>query len=219
MRDHDKPVARLLAYGPGFLATDELVAAVFGQNGQGLVDARALLDQFGGDIREMAGATAEEMMVVPGIGPARVAQVKAALELGRRLLTVGPHERERILAPANVANMLMAEMSVLQQEELRVVLLDTRNRVIAVETVYRGNLNTTLVRVGEVFRSAIRRNAVCIMLVHNHPSGDPTPSREDVETTRKVVEAGKLLNIDVLDHVVIGSQRFVSLRERGIGFC
>ncbi len=109
-------------------------------------------------------------------------------------------------------------MSLLSQEHLRIVLLDTRNRVISIPTVYIGSLNAASVRVGEVFREAIRANSACIVVVHNHPSGDPTPSPEDVQVTRQIVEAGSLMNIDVLDHLVIGRQRFVSMKERGLGF-
>lgn len=214
----DKPVPRLMAYGAGFLGTDELLAAVFGQNGQGLADARNLLAVFGGKLDALALATAEEMMAVPGIGPARVAQVRAALELGRRLLAAAPDQRTVLRSPADAANMLMADMSMLPQEELRVIMLDSRNHVIGVETLYRGNISSTQVRVGEVFRTPIRRNAAVIMIVHNHPSGDPTPSHEDVQLTRQIVQAGSLLGIDVLDHIVIGRQRFVSLKERGLGF-
>jgi DNA repair protein RadC len=114
--------------------------------------------------------------------------------------------------------MLMAEMSLLDQEHLRTVLLDTRNRVVAIPTVYVGSLNAASVRVGEVFKEAIRRNVAAMIVVHNHPSHDPTPSPEDVQVTRMIVEAGSLLNIDVLDHLVIGRQRFVSMKERGLGF-
>jgi DNA repair protein RadC len=106
----------------------------------------------------------------------------------------------------------------LEQEQLRVVLLDTRNRVLAVTTVYVGSLNTSVVRISELFREAIRRNAAAVIIVHNHPSGDPTPSPEDVALTRNVIAAGQLLDIEVLDHLVIGQQRFVSLKERGLAF-
>ena len=112
----------------------------------------------------------------------------------------------------------MGEMSVLEQEHMRVLLLDTRNRVLAVPTVYQGSLNTSVVRVSEIFRDAIRQNAAAIIVVHNHPSGDPTPSSEDVAVTRSIIIAGKLLDIEVLDHLVIGNQRFVSLKERGLAF-
>jgi DNA repair protein RadC len=114
-------------------------------------------------------------------------------------------------------NLLGTEMSLLDKEQLRVIVLDTRNKVLAMPTVYSGNVNTSVLRVGELFRDAIRHNAVAMVVVHNHPSGDPTPSSEDVAVTRLVVEAGKLLNVDVLDHVVIGGGRCVSLKERRLG--
>jgi DNA repair protein RadC len=109
-------------------------------------------------------------------------------------------------------------MGLLEQESMRVILLDTRNRVQAIQTVYQGSLNTTMVRVSELFREAVRANCAAIIVAHNHPSGDPSPSPEDVAITKDIVAAGKLLSIDVLDHLVIGRQRFVSLKERGLGF-
>jgi DNA repair protein RadC len=129
-----------------------------------------------------------------------------------------PEERPAIHSPADAANLVQYEMSALEQEELRVILLDTRNRVLAVETIYRGSLNSSQVRVGEVFRTAIRRNSANLIVVHNHPSGDPTPSPDDVAVTRAIIQAGKLLDVEVLDHVVIGRGRFISLKERGLGF-
>ena len=148
----------------------------------------------------------------------KVSQLKASLELGRRLLASAPEERAQIRSPADAANLLMLEMSMLEQEHLRVILLDTRNRILAIDTVYKGSLNSSVVRVGELFRGAIRRNAAAVIIAHNHPSGDPAPSPEDVTVTRQVVEAGKLLDVEVLDHIVIGRGRFVSLKERGLGF-
>jgi DNA repair protein RadC len=112
----------------------------------------------------------------------------------------------------------MAEMAHLEQEHLRVLYLDTRNRLIGSETVYIGSLNAAHIRVSEVFREATRCNCAAIIVAHNHPSGDPTPSPEDVEVTRQLVAAGDLLDIELLDHLIIGRQRFVSLRERGLGF-
>ncbi|MFN2224744.1 MAG: RadC family protein, partial [Anaerolineae bacterium] len=153
-----------------------------------------------------------------GLGPAKVAQIKAALELGRRLLAQSPEERPQIRSPADAANMVMSEMSWLEQEHLKVMLLDTKNRVLGTPTVYIGSLNTSMVRVGELFREAIRANCASLIVVHNHPSGDPTPSPEDVAVTRQIAEAGKLLDIELLDHLIIGQQRFVSLKERGLGF-
>jgi DNA repair protein RadC len=152
------------------------------------------------------------------VGTAKVAQLKAALELGRRLLIESPEERTQIRSPADAANLVMSDMSLLEQEHLRTMLLDTKNRVLETTTVYQGSLNTSLIRVGELFREAIRANCASLIVLHNHPSGDPTPSPEDVAVTRQIVEAGKLLDVEVLDHLIIGRQRFVSLKERGLGF-
>lgn len=129
-----------------------------------------------------------------------------------------PIAREQVRSPADIAGMLMVEMGLLDQEELRTVLLDTKNRLQGIVTVYRGSLNTSMVRVGEVYKEALRRNSAALIVVHNHPSGDPTPSPEDVLVTHALADAAKLLDIDLLDHLVIGQGRWVSLRERGLGF-
>ncbi len=218
LQEADQPINRLLAYGSGSLSTHELLAVIIGGRPvASLVDAEHLLSTFQG-LPGLAQATANEIALEPGFGPSRAAMIKAALELGRRLLVAYPEQRSQVRSPADAANLLMAEMSLLMQEELRVILLDTHNRVMDIVTVYIGNLNQSQVRVGEVFRAAIRQNAACIVVAHNHPSGDPSPSPEDVNVTRMIVEAGALLNIDILDHVIIGRQRFVSLKERGLGF-
>jgi DNA repair protein RadC len=138
--------------------------------------------------------------------------------MGRRLLLAAPEERLQICSPADAANLLMLDMAHLDQEHLRLVLLDTKNRVLASPTVYKGNVNTSVIRISEIFREAIRHNSTSLIVAHNHPSGDPTPSPEDVRVTRQIHEAGKLLDIDVLDHLIIGQGRYVSLKERGLGF-
>lgn len=137
-----------------------------------------------------------------------------------QLLTalVSPQERTQIKSPADVAALLMVSMAHLDHEELRVVILDTKNRVMAIETVYSGSLNSALVRVGEVFKAALRLNAATIILCHNHPSGSPDPSPEDIMVTRQIVEAGKLLDVEVLDHLIVAQGRHTSMRERGLGF-
>jgi DNA repair protein RadC len=147
-----------------------------------------------------------------------VAQLKAAFELGRRLIVTSPAERPQVRSPADAAQLLMAEMALLEQEHLRLVLLDTKNAVLSIPTVYVGSLNTSMIRVGELFRFALKENCAAVIVAHNHPSGDPTPSPEDVLVTRRIVEAGQLLDVEVLDHLVIGRGRFVSLKERGLGF-
>lgn len=129
-----------------------------------------------------------------------------------------PGERRQIKSPADVAALLMVEMGHLDQEHMRRVILDTKNRVLAIETVYHGSVNAALVRVGEVYKAALRLNATAIIVVHNHPSGDPTPSVEDILVTRQIVEAGKLLDVECLDHLIIGAGQYASMREKGLGF-
>jgi DNA repair protein RadC len=176
-----------------------------------------LLAQFGG-LAGIARASFADLCEVRGLGLAKAAQIKAALELGKRLMVASPEERPQVKSPADVANLLMMEMGFLEQEHLRVVLLDTKNHVLGMPTIYVGSLNTSVMRVGELFREAVRSNCAAVIVVHNHPSGDPTPSPEDVSITRQIVEAGKLLDVEVLDHLIIGQQRYVSLKERGLGF-
>jgi len=216
----ERPRERLQHYGAGALSTAELIAILLrsGVAGESVLHlAERLLARYGG-ITGLAQASFAELCQEKGIGPAKVTQIKAALELGRRLLVASPQERPQVRSPADAANLLMLEMSLLAQEQMRVILLDSKNRVLAIPTIYQGSLNTSLVRVGELFREAIRQNCAAIIVVHNHPSGDPTPSPEDVLVTKQIVEAGKLLDIEVLDHLVIGRQRYVSLKERGLGF-
>jgi len=216
----ERPRERLQHYGPAALATAELIAIMLrmGVAGQSAVAlAQSLLAQFDG-LPGLARATIAELCAIKGIGEAKAVQLKAALELGRRLLIASPQDRPQIKSPADAANLLMMEMSLFDQEHLRVILLDTKNHVLAIETVYQGNVNTAVIRVGELFRDAIRQNCAAIIVVHNHPSGDPTPSPEDVHITEQMVEAGNLLDIEVLDHIIVGNQRYVSLKERGLGF-
>ena len=215
--EREKPVSRIIAYGTGALSTAELVAVYLGNNMTAIADAEHILDKFGG-LPGLAQASMTEIEMTPHFGPARVAQIKTAFELGRRLLVHAPADRTAVRSPADAANILMTEMGLLLQEHLRTVLLDSHNRILAIPTIYIGSVNSAQVRVGEVFREAIRINASAMIVVHNHPSGDPTPSPDDVHVTRMIVEAGKLMAIDVLDHLVIGRQRFVSMKERGLGF-
>lgn len=217
----ERPRERLALVGPGSLSTAELVAILLrvGIAGENAVRvAERLLGQLGG-LAGLHKASYNELCTTKGIGPAKAAQIVAAVELGRRIASSSPEERVTISAPVDAANLLMYQMAALDQEYLYVLLLDTRNRLMGrpIE-VYHGSLNTSLIRVGEVFREAVRSNAASMIVAHNHPSGDPSPSPEDVAVTRTIVGAGKLLDIEVLDHLIIGRYRFVSLKERGLGF-
>ncbi len=214
----ERPRERLQHYGAQALSTAELLAIILrtGVDGENVVRlADRLLAQFDG-LPGLARASFSELCQVKGIGPAKVTQLKAALELGRRLLVAAPHEMPVISSPADVAHLVGSEMALLPQEEFWVLLLDVRNRVMRVQRLYRGSLTKATIRVAEVFREAIRENAAAIIAVHNHPSGDPTPSPQDVAITRTLVEAGRLLDIPLLDHVVIGMGRWISLKERGL---
>ncbi|HEC35762.1 MAG TPA: JAB domain-containing protein [Anaerolineae bacterium] len=216
----ERPRERLARLGPSALSTTELLAIVLrtGVGGENVLGVAGRLLARHGGLAGLARASLSELVAEHGVGLAKAAQLQAALELGRRLLLAAPEERPQIRSPADVAAMLMAEMGHLEQEHFWVLLLDTRNRVLGSEPVYKGSLNQSQVRVGEVFREAVRRNCAAVIVAHNHPSGDPSPSPEDVAVTRDLVAAGRLLGIEVLDHLVIGQQRWISLRERGLGF-
>ncbi len=214
------PRERLEQEGAGSLADHELVAILLrtGTEREGVLRLSArLLEEYGGFIglqrREYA-----EFLTMGGLGPAKAATLKAALEIGRRVAKLPIDERPAISSPEDVVNLIGFEMAALEQEQLRVVLLDTRNRIIRSPMVYQGSVNEASVRIGELFREAVRVNAVSVILVHNHPSGDPTPSGADIALTADVVAAGKLLDITVVDHLVIGQGKHVSLKRLGLGF-
>ncbi len=216
----ERPRERLARNGPNNLSNAELLAILLrvGLPGENAVQlaTRLLVD-----LRGIAGlhrASFNEVSRQRGVGFAKAAQIKAALELGSRLQGAHLAESASIHSPQDVFDLIGYVLMALEQEELHVVLLDTRNRLIDTIAVYKGSLNSSQVRVGELFKEAIRRNANAIVVVHNHPSGDPTPSPDDIVVTRSIIAAGKLLDIDVLDHLVVGSGKFVSMKERNLGF-
>ena len=218
--DELRPITRMTYAGPAALSDSEPLSIVLGSGRKGTNAVRlaeTVLVRFGG-LSGIVNATDEELCAIAGIGPTKAAQIRAALEIGRRLIGVRLADCPQIRGPSDVANLLMLEMGLLEREELRVLVMDTKNNVRKVVTVYQGSLNTAVVRVGEVFTPALRANAAAIIVVHNHPSNDPTPSPEDVRVTEMLVEAGKLLDVQVLDHVILGRNRYVSLKERGLGF-
>ncbi len=216
----ERPRERLKEKGAASLSTAELLAIILrtGAASESVLDvATRLLARFDG-LAGLTRASFGQLCLEHGLGEAKVAQLKAALELGRRLVSSHPDERAVVKSPEDIANLLQAEMGFLEQEELKVVLLNSKNQVIAIPGVYKGSVNTSLIRISELFREAVRQNCPALVLVHNHPSGDPNPSSEDIEVTEQAVAAGKLLDIEVLDHLIIGQHRYVSLRERGLGF-
>jgi DNA repair protein RadC len=220
MAADERPRERLGKLGPQALSSAELLAILLrvGVTGENAVQVgQRLLQTFGG-LTGLHRASFDEVRAQHGIGEAKAAQIKAAIELGRRLKDESPKDPPTINSPADAAELVLYEMSGLEQEHLRVIMLDSRNHVLGIAEVYKGSVNSSQVHIGEVFKPAIRRNATAIIVIHNHPSGDPTPSPDDVAVTRAILQAGKLLDIDVLDHMVIGQGRWVSLKERGLGF-
>lgn len=193
----------------------ELLAVIIGGKEQ-IETAERMLARFG-SVQKLAQAHVNEIACLKGVGSTTALRLKAALALGRKLLEP-QEERLEISSPAKAAAILMPRLAHLQQEYLVTLLLDTRNRVIEVVEVYRGSLNCSSVRIGEIYKAAIQQSAAGIVISHNHPSGDPTPSPEDVAVTRAIVQAGKLMDINCLDHLIIGQGRWISLKESGLGF-
>ena len=216
----ERPRERLRQHGPAYLSNAELIAILLrtGLIGESVLNlAVRLLSHFQG-LSGLGRASYGELSALKGISEAKACQIMAAMEIGRRLVSLHPEDRAIIQCPEDVANLLAAEMGSLEQEHLRVLLLDTKNHVTGVNEMYIGNVNSSVVRPAEVLRPAIRDNAVAIIVVHNHPSGDPTPSPEDVVITEALRSSGEMLGVELLDHIILAGQRHASLKEQGLGF-
>jgi DNA repair protein RadC len=213
----DRPREKLLRNGPAALGDNELVAVIVGSGTRGsdVLDlANELLRRHGG-VHGLARSTVDDLARLAGIGRARAAQLLAALELGRRTLTHGPGARVQLRSPRDAAAYLLPTFGARAVEQFGIVLLDSKHRVLRTTVVTSGTLNSTIVQPRDVFREAMLGAAASIVAFHNHPSGDPTPSPEDVELTRRLRAAGLLMGIEVVDHVVLGDARYCSLKEMG----
>lgn len=213
----DRPREKLRHHGPAALGDNELVALVLGsgsRRGDALSVANALLAAHGG-LHGLTRCTADDFIRIAGIGRARAAQIVAALELGRRSLAHGPSERFQIRAPREAAAYLMPRFGSRAVEQFGIVLLDSKHRVVRTAVLAVGGQNSAIVQPREVFREAAIGGAAAIVVFHTHPSGDPTPSPDDVDLTRRLVAAGVLMGIDVVDHVVLGDVRYWSFKETG----
>jgi DNA repair protein RadC len=191
----------------------ELLAAAAGMS---VIVARSMIDTAGG-LAGLGRLDIAEVADLPGVTRRQAAAAVAAIELGRRVTAAAAEPGWRVRTPADVGERLLPAMRHLEREELRTLLLNTKNVVTAVVTVYAGNLTGSSVRVGEVFRDAVRRQAAAMVVVHNHPSGDPTPSADDLRITAELADAGRMLDIELLDHVVLGAASWVSIRSLGMG--
>lgn len=219
MAENDRPRERLVALGARALSSSELIAIILSTGSKEysvLSFADYIIREMGG-LRAIGSASPNELMDrIKGLGPAKASQILAAIELGKRLGTVDAENRPTVTQPGDVANLLMPEMRDLLQEQLRVLLLDTKNKVLRNVLVTQGLLDSSLAHARECFREAIIASARSVIIVHNHPSGDPSPSQADISITRRLVEAGKVVDIDVIDHVIIGHNTWVSLKSKGL---
>ena len=216
----ERPRERLLALGASSLTNSELIAILLRTGGRGesvLSLAVRLLSECSG-LRGLLQASVAEICALKGVNEAKAAQVVAALELGRRAASVAPEERALVRTPEDIYNLVGAELAHLAQERLCVVLLSTKQEVLRVRHVYQGTVNSASVRIAEVLRPAIKENCPNFVVAHNHPSGDPTPSQDDIRITQRLVASAAIMDIDLQDHLVIGTRGFVSMKQHGLGF-
>ncbi|WP_085524698.1 RadC family protein [Tuberibacillus sp. Marseille-P3662] len=214
----ERPRERLINEGPEALSNQEILSIVLrtGTREESVIQlAHRLLQQFEG-LRLLQDANVEELIKMKGIGQTKAVQLIAARELGRRFKRLKNDQTFAIRSPQDGANYVMDELRFLSQEHFVCLYLNTKNQILQQKTIFIGSLNASIVHPREVFKEAIKRSAASIVCFHNHPSGDPTPSHEDMEVTKRLVECGSLLGIEVLDHIVIGDQKFVSLKEKGV---
>jgi DNA repair protein RadC len=213
----DRPRERMLLYGEESLSNAELLAILLrtGSRGCSAVDlAEQILRRIGG-IRNLVDVDLKELTSLPGIGPAKATELKAAIEIGRRVARIKSEARPKFDSPADAANYMMDRLRFHLKEHFVVLHLDTKNRLIGEEIVSIGSLNSSIAHPREIFKTALKRSAASIICLHNHPSGDPTPSFDDVKVTKRLVEAGKILGVDLLDHIIIGENCYISMQEKG----
>jgi DNA repair protein RadC len=218
----DRPYEKMTALGPQALSDAELLAVII-RSGSRRESALALcqrllaMDEAGRGLSHILESSLEELMALPGIGRVKAAQMKAALEIGSRVATGSRHaSRHQIRTPEDAINLLEREMRILPREELRIVLLDVRNRVIRVCRISEGGLSSSVIYPRDLFREAVKANAAALILAHNHPSGDASPSREDMETTRRLIEAGEMMGIKIVDHVILAADGCISFKQSGL---
>jgi DNA repair protein RadC len=213
----ERPRERFINSGPQSLSNHELVAILLrtGTSKESVLQlSNRLLTHFEG-LRLLKAASLEEITSIKGIGKAKAIQVLAAVELGRRISNLAYDDRYVIRSPEDGAKYVMNDMRFLSQEHFVCLYLNTKNQVIHKQTVFIGSLNASIVHPREVYKEALKRSAASIICLHNHPSGDPAPSREDIEVTKRLVECGKIMGVELLDHLIIGENKFVSLKEKG----
>lgn len=213
----ERPRERFVKYGANSLSNQELLAILLrtGTKKKSAMSLATNILQKFESIKNINDATIEELLSINGIGTTKAVQVLCAIELGKRIMTHIPNNSFSIRSPEDCANLLRNELKHLKQEHFMCVYLNVKNEVITKKTLFIGSLNRSIVHPREVFKEAVKRSAASIICVHNHPSGDPTPSQNDINVTKRLLEVGKIMGIDVLDHIIIGGDNFVSLKEKG----
>ncbi|MBZ4662323.1 MAG: hypothetical protein JG776_5 [Caloramator sp.] len=215
---NERPRERLLKYGEEVLSNQELLAIILrtGTKSESALDlAKRLITHYGG-ITFIAKSSVYELSKIKGIGLAKACEIKACVEIGKRLNSFKGNNRVKIISPEDVAILVMDEMRFLSKEHFRVIFLNTKNYVIQIKDISIGSLNSSVVHPREVFIEAIKVSSASIILCHNHPSGDVTPSQEDINITKRLIEAGKIIGIEVLDHIIIGDINYLSFKEKNI---
>lgn len=213
-----RPREKMLKNGAEALTTAELLAVLLrtGTDSMSAVDLATFLLARSGGLLGLTERSAHELCEIRGIGPAKAAEIKAAVEIGRRLSCEVSGPRQVINCPTDIYELLKERMRYYDREHFQAVFLNTKHHVLAVETISVGSLNSSIVHPRELFKNSIKRSAAALVIAHNHPSGDPSPSAEDIAITRRLVEAGNIIGIQLLDHIIIGESSFVSLKEQGI---
>lgn len=216
--EEDRPRERLIKHGPEALSNSELLAIILrtGTKSETAIDMASRLISSKEGLKFLSSCTIQELSEIKGIGKAKASQIKAAVELGKRIKNFRADNKIKISSPEDIADLVMEDMRYLKKEHLRVIFLNTKNIVIDVKDLSIGSLNASVVHPREIYSEAIRKSSASIIICHNHPSGDPTSSQEDINITRRLSEVGKLVGIDLLDHLIIGDGCYISLKEKGI---
>lgn len=215
----ERPREKLYSHGVEALSNAELLALIIrtGYGEDTAIDvAQRILSMDNRGIGYLADATMQELTDIKGIGVCKAAQILAAIEIGKRLNRRGHHDKIKVTSPGIIADLMMDEMRFLSKEHFKIAILDTKNQILVIENISIGTLNASIVHPREVFSIAIKRNANSIILIHNHPSGDPAPSNEDINITNRLIDAGNLVGIKVLDHIIIGDNKYISFREKNL---
>ncbi|MGM0395487.1 MAG: RadC family protein [Bacillota bacterium] len=215
----ERPREKLLSMGPGALSNSELLAVIIrtGTGSESAIEvSRRMLSLDSRGISYLGDASISDLTEIRGIGECKAAQILAAIELGKRIKRISPYDNVRVTSPDVVANIVMEDMKMLQKEHFNIAILDTKNQIISIENISIGTLNASIVHPRDVFKAAIKKNANSVILLHNHPSGDIVPSNEDINITKRLIEAGNIIGIKVLDHIIIGNDVFLSMKEKNL---